>query len=576
MAVSTALLVHPSARQVEYAASGAELVCESLLAHGVDTVFGYPGGAALPLYHRLTAFPLRHVLVRHEQNAAHAADGYARASGRVGVCMATSGPGATNLVTGLATAFMDCVPLVALTGQVATGVIGTQAFQEVDIVSIAKPITKGAFQARTADEVPELIAEAFRLAQSGRPGPVLVDLPRDVQLARSSFRGPLPVGRAPAPAPADTALLASVEHVAELLARAERPVLVGGHGVVMAGAYAELWELAERSGAPVATTLLGLSSFPEWHPQAIGMVGMHGTVAANLALDRSDLVLGVGMRFDDRVVGRAKDFAPHATVVHVDVDPAAFGRVVRADVAVLGDARLVLQLLAERASRGDRPAWTAQLRGWREGHRLCGVDRQSQVPTSPQVIQAIRDATDGQAVVVADVGQHQMFAALHFGYSRPNSFFTTGGLGTMGYAVPAAMGVKLARPDEPVWAVVGDGGFQMSTPELTTLASERVDLKIAVVNNGYLGMVRQWQELFYEGNYSHSRLAQPDFARLAEAHGCVGIRVTRAADVRPAIEAARATRGPVVLDFAVVEEETVYPMIPPGASLGEMRCADPL
>jgi acetolactate synthase-1/2/3 large subunit len=576
MVMTVPATMAPEPRRVCAPLSGADLVCESLLAHGVDTLFGYPGGAALPLYHRLNRYPLRHVLVRHEQNAAHAADGYARATGRVGVCVATSGPGATNLVTGLATAAMDSVPLVALTGQVATGAIGTQAFQEVDIVSIVRPITKGAFQARSADELPALLAEAFSLAQRGRPGPVLVDLPKDVQLARSTFEGTLPVGSKPAPAAPDAPLLAAVDHVAELLTRAERPVLVAGHGVVIANAFAELWELAERAGLPVGTTLLGLSSFPEWHPLALGMVGMHGTVAANMALHHADLVLGVGMRFDDRVVGRAKDFAPGATVVHVDVDPAAFGRTARADVAVLADARLFLQLLADRVARRERPEWTARLRRWRDGHRACGVDPDSQVPTSPQVIGAIREATDGQAVLVADVGQHQMFAALHFGYARPKSFFTTGGLGTMGYAVPAAMGVKLARPDEPVWAVVGDGGFQMSAPELSTLVAEQVNLKIAVLNNGYLGMVRQWQELFYEGNYSHSRLPQPDFARLAEAHGCVGLRVTRAADVRPAVEAALAARGPVVLDFTVVEEETVYPMIPPGAALGELRCADPV
>lgn len=576
MADTAPLALATAPRSVWERVSGADLVCESLLAHGVDTLFGYPGGAALPLYHRLTRYPLRHVLVRHEQNAAHAADGYARATGRVGVCLATSGPGATNLVTGLATAYMDCVPLVALTGQVSTSVIGTQAFQEVDIVSIAQPITKRAFQARSADEVPSLFAEAFSLAQRGRPGPVLIDLPKDVQLAQSSFQGPLPVGQKPEPLAPDAALLSAVARVADLLKNAERPVLVAGHGVIMAGAFAELWELAERARLPIATTLLGLSSFPEWHPQALGMAGMHGTVAANLALDGADLVLGVGMRFDDRVVGRVQDFAPRATVVHVDVDPAAFGRTVRADIPVLGDARVVLQLLADRAAHRERAAWWSQLQSWRSGHTACGVDWQSQVPTTPHVVRAIREATDGQAVVVADVGQHQMFAALHFGYRRPNAFFTTGGLGTMGYALPAAMGVKLARPDESVWAVVGDGGFQMSAPELSTLVAERINLKVAVVNNAYLGMVRQWQELFYEGNYSHSRLPQPDFARLAEAHGCVGMRITRTSDVRPAVEAALTTHGPVVLDFAVLEEETVFPMIPPGASLGELRCADPV
>jgi acetolactate synthase-1/2/3 large subunit len=555
--------------------SGAELVCAALHAHGVAVLFGYPGGAALPLYHVLNRTPFRHVLVRHEQNAAHAADGYARVTGRPGVCVATSGPGATNLVTGLATAFMDSVPVVALTGQVATFAMGTQAFQEVDIVGIARPITKRAFLVRRTEEVPEVLAEAFALARSGRPGPVLVDLPKDVQVNRVPWSGPLPVAPEP-PRPLPTPeLLAGLEQVVALLDRAERPVLLAGHGVLLAGASSELRQLAERAGLPVGTTLLGLSAFPQSHPLSLGMVGMHGTVAANLALHHADLVIGVGMRFDDRVIGRAKDFAPGAKIVHVDLDPRAFGRNVRVDVPLLGDARTVLALLAHRAAPRERPEWLARLRGWLAAHAACGTQAPAGRLGSVAVVRALR-ALSPEATVVADVGQHQMFAALHGRYERPGSYLTTGGLGTMGYAVPAALGAWLGDPSRTVWAVVGDGGFQMSAPELSTLAAERIPVKIAVLNNGFLGMVRQWQELFYEGNYSHSRLPQPDLARLAEAHGVPGLCVERPDQVEPALRAALAHPGPALIDFRVEPEETVYPMVPPGAAVGEVRCADPV
>jgi acetolactate synthase I/II/III large subunit len=564
--------------------SGGQLLCEALLANGVEVLFGYPGGAALPFYRDLAGYRrLRHVLVRHEQNAAHAADGYARATGRVGVCCATSGPGATNLLTGLATAYMDCVPVLAITGQVARSAIGTQAFQEVDVLGMVGPITKAAFQVERPEDIPGLVAAALRIARGGRPGPVLLDLPKDVQLATVEVE--LPLGDGPgedeerAEAPLSTAALAAVDQAAALLAHAERPVIVAGHGVVMAGAAAELRTLAEASGAPVGTTLLGLGAFPEDHPQALGMVGMHGTVQANLAMHHADLIIGVGMRFDDRVVGRPKDFAPGARIVHVDVDPKAFGRVVRADVAVLGDARAVLAALAERARPAPLGGWWRRLRRWAAEHARCGLvgaraDAPDGVPTSPEVVQAVRAVGGGSATVVADIGQHQMYVALYHGFDRPGQMLTSGGLGTMGYALPAAMGVKVAEPERAVWVVVGDGGFQMSAAELSTLVATPIPLKVVVVNNRCLGMVRQWQELFYDGVYSHSLLPQPDFAALARAHGCWAATVNTRAELEATLRRAADQPGPAVVDVRVPVEETVFPMVPAGAIPGEVRCVD--
>ncbi len=561
--------------------TGGALACEALLAAGVTALFGYPGGAALPFYRELMRYPrLHHVLVRHEQNAAHAADGYARATGRVGVCVATSGPGATNLLTGLATAYMDCVPVVALTGQVARASIGTQAFQEVDIVGMVGPITKGAFQLRSPEEIPEVFATAFRLASEGRPGPVLIDFPKDVQLARVEVEGRLADLMPPATAGGLTAAAEfALEQAAALLLQAERPVIVAGHGVVMADAADELVRFAEASGAPVGMTLLGLGSFPEQHPQALGMVGMHGTVQANLAMHHADLIIGVGMRFDDRVVGRPKDFAPGARIVHVDVDPAAFGRVVRADVPVLADARAALSALSAMATRRDRPDWWRRLGEWSREHEECGlVDSATapgdELPTTPEVVRTLRRVMGGSAIVVSDIGQHQMFVALHHGFSRPGQLLTSGGLGTMGYALPAAMGVKTAQPGRPVWAVVGDGGFQMSAAELSTLVASRLPVKVLIVNNQCLGMVRQWQELFYDNVYSHSLLPQPDFEALAKAHGVWATTVNRRDQLENALREAALHPGPTVVDVQVPVEETVYPMVPAGSVPGEVRCID--
>src|SRR5579859_1162490 len=561
--------------------SGSQILCEALVREGVELLYGYPGGAIMPFYDALTSYPsLRHVLVRHEQNAAHAADGYARATGRAGVCVATSGPGATNLLTGLATAFMDCVPVVALTGQVARAAIGTQAFQEVDVVGMVGPITKGAFQLASAADIPRVFAEAFRLAREGRPGPVLIDFPKDVQLATVEVADVLPDHNPPGvESVLSPAAEFALDQAAALLATAERPVLVAGHGVSMAGATAELLRFAETSNIPVGTTLLGLGAFPEQHPQALGMVGMHGTVQANLAMHHADLVIGIGMRFDDRVVGRPQDFAPGARIVHIDVDPKAFGRVVRVDVPVLADARVALHELASVCTRQDRTPWWARLSQWTDDHAGCGmIDADAaapdKAPTTPEVIRALRRVMGGAATVVADIGQHQMFVALHHGFDRLGQMFTSGGLGTMGYGLPAAMGVKTALPGRTVWAVVGDGGFQISAPELSTLVATNLPVKVLIFNNKCLGMVRQWQELFYDNVYSHSMLPQPDFAALARAHGCWATTVTRRDELESALREAALHPGPAVVDVHVPIEETVYPMVPAGSTPGDVRCVD--
>ena len=557
--------------------TGSALLCEALQAHGVRTVFGYPGGAALPLYRELANHPgLNHVLVRHEENAALAADGFARATGFPGVCLATSGPGATNLLIGIATAMMDSVPLLALTGQVATSAIGTQAFQEVDIVGMARPVVKAALQARSPEEVPGLVAEAFRIMREGRPGPVLLDLPKDVLMGKAVVED-MPLAADPTPVTSPD-LGDALDRVAALLDAAERPVLALGRGVLLAGAEAEALALAERTGAAVVSTLLGIGAMAESHPLMFGMAGMHGTVAANMALHHADLLIGFGMRFDDRWVGRAADFAPDATLVHVDVDPTAFGRVARCDVPVLGDARLVLEGLLERVAPSSHADWLASLRVWEDDHADCHTPTDGYHPDgpleSPEVLRALKGVTGGAATLVADVGQHQMFAALHTGFDRSGSFFTSGGLGTMGYALPAAMGVATARPGEEVWAVIGDGGFQMSAPELTTLAVGQIPVKMLILNNACLGMVRQWQELFYDGVYSHSILPHPDFARLAEAHGVPGRTVSRREDLLEALQWARSTPGPVLLEVKVKMDETVLPMVPAGAATGELLCAE--
>lgn len=550
--------------------SGAAIVCESLLAEGVDTVFGYPGGAVLPLYHVLPSYPaLRHILVRHEENAAMAADGYARATGRVGVCFATSGPGATNLVTGLANAFMDSVPMVAITGQVATASVGKMAFQEVDIVGIAKPVTKRSYFVRHVDELAAVLREAFHVAMDGRPGPVLVDLPKDVQNGRTVYQRPANglVHRLPQSPLPDSR---EVVKASQLLSRAERPVLLVGHGVLQAGAYQELRELAEKTDTPVVTTLLGISALPDSHPLCFGMVGMHGHFWANRAVEEADLVLAVGMRFDDRVACKPASFAAKARIVHVDIDVNELGRNVRADVPIVGDARAVLGMLLDRVTPRRRPEWLQQLHDWRAECPVSPEPADRERPLVAEVIRAIREATNGDALVASDVGQHLMWVAQHFRFEKPSSFFCSGGLGSMGYGLPAAIGAKVGMPQETVWAVAGDGGFQMSAPELSTLAQHGIAVKIAVLNNGFLGMVRQWQEFFFESNYSHSPIPGPDFVSLAQAHGVAACRVTDPSEVKDAVRKALDYPGPFLVEFVVEPEENVFPMVAPGTSLSDM------
>jgi acetolactate synthase I/II/III large subunit len=543
-------------------ASGAHILCRTLVESGVEVLFGYPGGAIMPFYHALPEYPrLRHILVRHEQAAAHAADGYARASGRVGVCVATSGPGATNLVTGLATAHMDSSPVVAITGQVARSMIGRDAFQETDIVGITLPITKQNYLVQDAAELADVVRDALAVAQAGRPGPVLIDIPKDVQNQKVVLTPCPPLHNAER-GDGDTD---AVRRAADLIAAAKRPLLMVGHGVILASAYAEVRALAEKTGMPVITTLLGISAFPEGHPLHLGMPGMHGEVHVNRAIQRADLIVGIGLRFDDRVTGNLAAFAPHARVVHIDLDRSEIGRNVPTAVGIVGDARVVTrQLVAATAARNCDP-WRAEIEGCRRP-----PDASFRGGMSPEaILAAIRDATAGECTIVTDVGQHQMWVAKLFPYRRPNTHITSGGLGTMGFAVPAAMGVHLARPGEPVWAISGDGGFQMNMAEMATMVQEGLTVKLAVFNNGYLGMVRQWQQFFHGKRYSSTPIWSPDYVKLAEAYGIPGYRVRDASELADAVGRASADPGPALVEFVIEQEANVFPMIPPGGSLSE-------
>ena len=524
----------------------------------------------MPFYHALPEYPeLRHVLVRHEQAAAHAADGYARATGRAGVCVATSGPGATNLVTGLATAHMDSTPVVAITGQVPRAMLGRDAFQETDIIGITQPITKHSILVEQVDDLADAIREALQVATEGRPGPVLVDIPKDVQQAKVVGRsggqavGSKTEGRARLTAPPDR--LTALAYATSLLAEAQRPLIMAGHGVILSGAYDELRQLAERAGMPVITTLLGISGFPESHPLHLGMPGMHGEVHVNRAIQQADLILGVGLRFDDRVTGNLAAFARGAKVIHIELDPSEIGKNVATEIGLVGDAREILrELLARVAPRGCE-AWHEEIESFRR-------ERQESFrgDLSPAgILAAIDEAAGGRCTIVSDVGQHQMWVAKLYPYRRPNTHITSGGLGTMGFAVPAAMGAALARPDEPVWAISGDGGFQMNMQEIATMVQEGIPVKMAVFNNGYLGMVRQWQQFFHGRRYSATPIWSPDYVKLAEAYGIFGRRVERGDQVDEAVREAIAQPGPALVEFLIEQEANVFPMIPPGASLSE-------
>ena len=551
--------------------TGAEIVCESLLKEGVDVIFGLPGGAVLPFYGALSGYPqLRHILVRHEQAAAMAADGYARATGKVGVCTATSGPGATNLVTGIAGAMMDSVPLVAITGQVPRPAIGRDAFQETDITGITLPVTKHNILVMDVDDIAPAVKEAFYIARTGRPGPVLLDIPKDVLAGdRRPFVWPEAVelqGYYP-PGEADEIQLSQA---VELINQAERPVILAGHGVLISHAYGELKELAEKAQIPVITTLLGISSFPTDHFLHTGMPGMHGMAYASLAIDRADLLISLGMRFDDRVTGRLSDFAPNAKVVHVDVDPSEFHKNVKATVPVLGELKQVLNQMLPRVERKTHVEWLQHIDTLRAEHPSLYI-RQTDELLPQFVLKQLSDITEGQAIVVTGVGQHQMWAAQHYAYKEPNSLLTSGGLGAMGFEVPAALGAKVGRPDKVVWSIAGDGGFQMTMCDLATAVENNIDVKFAILNNGTLGMVHQWQEFFYDKDFFATVYSgNPDFVKLAEAYGITGIRVTDKSQVASAIRQAMEIPGPVVMDFIVKQDEQVYPMIPAGESVKEM------
>jgi acetolactate synthase-1/2/3 large subunit len=554
--------------------TGAQALVRSLEQQGVDVVFGLPGGAILPAYDPLRSSSLRHVLVRHEQGAGHAAEGYAWATGRTGVCIVTSGPGATNLVTALADAYMDSVPVVAITGQVPSAMIGSDAFQEADITGITLPVTKHNELVTDAERIPAAIAEAFHVASTGRPGPVLVDIPKDVLQSPMTWGDWPPAMELPGyrlPGRPDPE---QIREAARLLRQARRPVLYVGGGVIKAGGHAELLALAELARAPVTTTLMARGAFPDPHPLALGMPGMHGCYTAVAALQEADLLVALGARFDDRVTGRLADFAPRAKVVHADIDPAEIGKNRHPDVPIVGDVRATLAGLTESlaaliAEDGppDTGAWLRGIDDWKRRFPLR-YTQEADGPLKPQhVVERLSALTGGEAVVVAGVGQHQMHAAQHFSFTRPRSWINSGGLGTMGFAVPAAMGAQVGRPGETVVAIDGDGCFQMTAQELATCAIEHLPIKVLIFNNGFLGMVRQWQELFYEERYSEVELgtAIPDYVKLAEAYGCLGLRCERADDVDAVLDKALATSDvPTVVDFRVHDREGVFPMVAAG------------
>jgi len=552
--------------------TGAQILCESLLREGVEVIFGFPGGVVLPLFDTFPQYPkLRQVLVRHEQGAAHAADGYARATGKVGVCLATSGPGATNLVTGIANAYLDSVPVVAITGQVARPFIGKDAFQEVDITGITLPITKHNYLVLETGKLAQVVKEAFYLARTGRPGPVLIDIPKDVFIEEVEFKYPEKVNL-PGYNPTLQGHPAQIKRAAELINNAcQKPVIIAGRGVIISGAFDELKQLAETAQIPVVTTLLGIGSFPESHALSYGMLGMHGMVYANWAVDSADLIIAIGMRFDDRATSKFSEFAPNARIIHIDIDPAEIGKNIRVDVPIVGDVKKVLEPLLKLIRPNQHLEWVQQLDTWRKEHPMVSARIRNATTLLPQfVIRKIYEVTRGNAIIVTGVGQNQMWAAQHYWYDRPNTFISSGGLGTMGFELPAAMGVKIGKPEEIVWCIAGDGGFQMTLHELATIVQEKLAVKIAIINNGYLGMVRQWQELFYQKRYVCTPLSCPDFVKLAEAYCIPALRVKRKEEVIPAVEKAMETDGPFLIDFVVEPEENVYPMVPAGESLAKV------
>jgi acetolactate synthase-1/2/3 large subunit len=573
--------------------TGAEIIWATLVGEGIDKVFGYPGGAILPAYDALRKFPIHHILVRHEQGASHMADGFARASGKVGVCIATSGPGATNLVTGIATAMLDSIPIVCITGQVGSKVLGSDAFQEVDITGITLPITKHNYLVTRAEDIAPTLREALQVATSGRPGPVLVDITKDAQQASATFNFEAAAPAPHRPHPMLRAESSSIRQAIDLIKAAKRPVILAGHGITHSGAEAQVLSFAERRQIPVASTLLGLGAFPTFHPLSLGMMGMHGESWVNNAIQQADLLLAFGMRFDDRVTGNLTSYAPNAKKIHIEIDPSEINKNVRADVALIGDLKEVLELLFPLLEETDNGKLKTEDSTWlREINEMKGDAAVRDIINLPDnghlyaahVINDIwREAHAAgradQTIIVTDVGQHQMWEAQYYKHDAPRTLITSGGLGTMGFALPAAIGAKVACPEKDVWVIAGDGGFQMTAAELSTIVQEGLAINIAVINNGFLGMVRQWQEAFYDKNYAASPILSPDFVKLAGAHGIDGAHVSKRKDVTPTVTKSRTGGKPFLINFQVEKEDGVYPMIAPGSALHEMvrrPTADPL
>jgi len=553
--------------------TGAGILWECIEREGVKTVFGYPGGAILPAYDALKHSKIHHILVRHEQGATHMADGYARASGLVGVAVATSGPGATNMVTGIATAMLDSSPIVCITGQVGSKLIGSDAFQETDITGVTLPITKHNYLVTHASEVARTIREAFYVARSGRPGPVLVDITKDAQQTTCEFDWEAAKPQLPGYRPDLSPEPKEYEQALELIHNAKRPVILAGHGIIISGAMQEVREFAERTGIPVALTLLGIGAFPAAHPLNLGMMGMHGEAWVNHTIQEADLLLAFGMRFDDRVTGNLKTYASNAKKIHIEIDPAEINKNVKVDVPLVGDLREVLHELLPKVETIDRSEWLDsidKLKGDAAVRDIQNLPDSGHLYAAHVINDLWRETRDGDTVVVTDVGQHQMWEAQYYKHEKARSLITSGGLGTMGFALPAAIGAKVARPEAEVWVVVGDGGFQMTLCELATIVQENLKVNIAIINNGFLGMVRQWQEFFYERNYAATPLLNPDFAKLGEAYGIRSMTVTERSQVVPSVRAARQHDGPVLINFRVEQEDTVYPMVAAGASLHEM------
>lgn len=554
--------------------TGAEIVMECLIREGVDVVFGYPGGANLPIYDAFNFYPqLHHVLTRHEQGATHAADGYARVTGKVGVAMATSGPGATNMVTGIATAKMDSSPIVCITGQVSTAAIGGDAFQETDVTGVTLPVTKHNYLVTDVRDLAYTIKEAFYIARTGRPGPVLIDIPKDVQNDRCEFVYPEEPIDLPGYHPADRATDEQVTRALELINSAKKPIILAGHGVLQSGATTEVLKMAEKGNIPIACTLLGLGGIPASHPLNLGMMGMHGEAAANHAIQQADLLLAFGMRFDDRVTGKLATYSPNSKKIHIDIDASELNKNVRVDVAINADLRVVLEQFNGDVKAVDRVEWLGTIRDWQEDSNQRDI-----LNTDDGIFraaQAIFDlwqfSKDNNPVVVSDVGQHQMLEAQYFQHEKPHTLITSGGLGTMGFSLPAAIGARFGAPDEQdVWVVVGDGSIQMTITELMTAVQENLNINICIINNGYLGMVRQWQQLFYDERYAETPILSPDYVKLAEAYGMQGLRVSRREDTMETLKKARAYKGPSLIEFVVEQHDMVYPMVPAGADLHEM------